>query len=660
MTTIPASQIANVIPNVLAAGGNAINLNGLVLTRSQRIPIGTVQPFSSAPAVAAYFGATATISIDATIYFNGFQGATAIPGTLLAAQYNQTAVAAWLRGASTAALSLTALQAVNGTLTLTVDGYSRSGSVNLSGASSPSVAATTIQTALNASLPQQSTFTGSIGAQTTNFTGAINGNLLTITSIANGTVVVGGSVADGTAVIAGTQITGQLSGTTGSTGVYTVSVNQSVPSGTMNETYGLLNVVTVSGTLGVGQTVLGTVGGSGATTGTQITALGSATAGGTGTYIVNISQTVASLSSPSTTASAVTVTFDSLSGGYLITSGIFGPSSTIGFASGNVATALSLTQALGAINSQGANAVLPGVFMASLILQNMNWASFMTDFDPDGGSGNAIKLQFAQWVNTQNFNFVYVCWDTDITPTINNPATSSLGYLINTVFSLSGTCLIWHPDSTIAAFEMGIAASLNFNAINGRDTFKFRSQAGLVAAVTTQQVANFLGGNPLITGDRGNGYNFYGAFSSATTNFVFFANGFVSGPFLWLDSFYNQIWLNNNFELALIQFLTSIGSVPYNSAGQAMIENSVAGVITQAGQFGVFRSGVTLSASQTIAVNAAAAANIVAPLFAQGYYMQVLPAAPSVRQSRGTPPCNFFYCDGQSIQQLTLSSVSLL
>ena len=657
MSTIPADQIADIIPGVLAPGGNAINLNGVILTHSTRVPIGTLQQFNGSGAVASYFPAGATIAGDAAIYFNGFTGTTATPGALLVAQYNQTAVSAYLRGASIATLTLAQLQSLSGTLSVTVDGFVRSASINLASAGSFSIAASTIQTGLNASLPAAASFNGSVGPQTVAFTGSIAGNILNVSAVAGGTLTVGGTVG-GSGVLTGTQLTGQLSGTTGGVGLYTVNLSQTVASESLTETWSLLTVTSVaSGTVGYGQTFGGTV----ALSGTIIFQQISGAAGGTGTYAVNISQTIGS-GAQTSTATAISVTYDSISGGILITSGVIGAASTIDFATGTISGsgALNLTQAQGAVTSQGAVPLLPGAFMNNLITLSTNWASFMTDFDPDGGSGNALKLQFAQWVSGQNDGYAYVCWDTDVTPTLSVPATSSLGYLINQVYNLSGICLIWHPDSTIAAFVMGIAASLNFNAVNGRTNFKFRSQPGLVAGVTNQQVANFLGGNPLTVGDRGNGYNFYGVFANATQQFIFFANGFMSGPFLWADSYYNQIWFNDNLQLSAIAFLTSIGSMAYNAAGNSQFENSLAGTIQQAEQFGVYRTGVTLSANQATAVNNAAGRNIVPTLFAQGYYLQVLIANPTVRLNRGTPPCSLWYTDGESVNFLQLASVDLL
>jgi len=152
------------------------------------------------------------------------------------------------------------------------------------------------------------------------FTGSISGTTLTVTAVASGLLAIG-QVITGTGVTSGTTITGYITGMDG-TGTYVLSVSQTVASEAMTVvtepmfaaasggvgTYTVNNsqVSTVaftgsisgttmtvtavsSGTLGVGQIVTGT----GVTSGTTITALGTGT-GGTGTYTVNDSQTVAS------------------------------------------------------------------------------------------------------------------------------------------------------------------------------------------------------------------------------------------------------------------------------------------------------------------------------------------------------------------------------
>ena len=272
MQSIPASAIVSVLPSVLSAGGQALDLNGLCLTSSIRTPIGSVQSFGSAASVASYFGSSSAEAAAATVYFNGFDNGTMRPGALLFAQYPVAAVGGYLRGASLAAMTLAQLQALTGTLSITVNGVVKtSSSINLSGASSFSNAATIIAAAF--------------------------------------------------------------------------------------------------------------------------------------------------------TSPGFSVSYDSVSGGFLFLNATTGVTGTMSYATGTLATGLALTLATGAALSQGAEAATPAAFMASIVTQTTNWASFFTLFDPDS-SGNALKQAFASWNDSQGNRWVYVCWDTDAAPKASSSATT--------------------------------------------------------------------------------------------------------------------------------------------------------------------------------------------------------------------------------------------
>lgn len=145
--------------------------------------------------------------------------------------------------------------------------------------------------------PGTASVTGSIGpVATTSVTGSIDGNVLTVTAVGSGTVYPGATLSGtgGGGVASGTKVVSQLSGTVGGVGTYALNIpSQTVTSTTITAAAGLLTVTAVgSGSLAVGDALSGS-GGGGVTSGTVITALGTGT-GGTGTYIVDPSQTVSS------------------------------------------------------------------------------------------------------------------------------------------------------------------------------------------------------------------------------------------------------------------------------------------------------------------------------------------------------------------------------
>ncbi len=347
-----------------------------------------------------------------------------------------------------------------------------------------------------------------------------------------------------------------------------------------------------------------------------------------------------------------TCTYDSVSGGFVITSNTTGATSTITYATGSGAfdTHLKLTAAQGAVLSQGAAATDPDTFMDALVTKTQDWVTFMTAFSPDGSHANTNRLAFAQWCNSQNNRYAYVTCDDDATATNTVPATTSLGYLVDSL-GYSGTVPIWVADNTsqaLAAFVCGAIASIDFTQTNGRATLAFRRQAGIEPNVTDALSATNL---------LANGYNFYGDYSTANDDFDWFQNGAISGDYEWIDSYINQVWLNNALQLALMQLLKAVFSIPYNDDGYSLIANAVQDPIDAAVNFGAIRPNVPLSAVQAAEVNQAAGTNVSDILSSRGWYFQVKAATAQVRAARESPPCSLWYMDGQSVQQINLNSV---
>jgi len=151
--TIPVSSIVQVNPGVISAGGNPLALNGVILSKNLYIPVGSVQSFTTAAAVSAFFGPSSTEYALSQIYFAGYDNSTAKPGTLMFAPFVDVARAAWLQSGSWAGLALADLQAVGtGTLIITVDGVSKtSSSIALGSIASFAAAATAIAAAFTGS-----------------------------------------------------------------------------------------------------------------------------------------------------------------------------------------------------------------------------------------------------------------------------------------------------------------------------------------------------------------------------------------------------------------------------------------------------------------------------------------------------------------------------
>lgn len=490
--TIPASDIVQVNPGVVDSGGNPLALNGIMLSQSAYIPAASVPSFASADSVSAFFGPASAEYSLAQIYFLGFDNSTAKPGALLFAPYAASDRAAWLQSGSLAGMTLTQLQALTGTIIVTMDGVVKtSSSINLATATSFSNAATMIE--------------------------------------------------------------------------------------------------------------------AGFTAGPD-------------------------------------VTWDAVKSVFIFTSSTTGAASTMTEATGTMSSGLKLTSATGMILSQGMDVSTPGTVMDAVKAKTQNWVDFMTMWEPI----TADKTAFAVWTNAQNQRYVYVAWDTDAQAIVNG-STTSFGHLAKTA-EYDAVMPVYNTKE-LAAFVLGTVASIDFAQTNGRITAAFKSQSGFTATVTDQQIAANL---------LANGYSYYGAYATANDGFTFLYNGQISGKWKWLDTFVNQVYLNSQFQLALMTLLTSIKSIPYTESGCSLIRAAMLDPINSALNFGAIRAGATMSASQKAQVNQAAGRDVAGIIEQQGYYLQILDPGAQVRGNRGTPVINFWYTDGGAVQKITLASIDIL
>ena len=146
--SINADKLVQIVPRLISGGTAGLTFAGLVLSQNVLIPAGRVMQFASAQAVGAFFGLNSEEYAFAVPYFGGPVNATTLPQKIYFASYSAAPVAAWLRGTAYTG-TLAALQAAQGTLTLTVDGVQKTASaLDFSAATSFSEIAASIQEAL--------------------------------------------------------------------------------------------------------------------------------------------------------------------------------------------------------------------------------------------------------------------------------------------------------------------------------------------------------------------------------------------------------------------------------------------------------------------------------------------------------------------------------
>lgn len=441
------------------------------------------------------------------------------------------------------------------------------------------------------------------------------------------------------------------------TGLQTVGGIFSGTATTTNTSTTLTINSTVSGTLHIGDTIVGTdIPG-----GTTISAFGTYTVlAGTGTVTMSAAATGAAGPEAVTVTSAATVTYDSLRAGFVITSPTTGVNSSVGFASGTLAAGVELTQLTGAVQSKGAAAATPAGAMNGVVASTQNWATFSTVFEATISEATG----FAVWTSTASpagqERFAYAEWDSVTANDTSNPPNGESFGALATAAAYNGVVPFYDlTNGQKAASFMGFVASLDFTEAQGTATLAFKGFAGLATDVTDEATAVALGGAGNGTGGVGNGYNYYGSFATANQQFQWMQRGTMPGAWKWVQPYVNQIAMNADFQLALATLEDQVKSIPYNTNGSNLIHGALADPIDKYLNFGAIQPGVTLSQSQIQQVNLAAGMKIDGVLSSVGYFLQILQASPTVRGLRGSPPMRFWYTDGGSIQSLFLGTIDV-
>jgi hypothetical protein len=422
----------------------------LFLIASNTAPTSSILSFQSATAVANYFGVTSYEASLANEYF-----ASGAPATMLITRYGFSGARPHLFGASIINLTLNQLQSIDGSLSIDFDGYTYSGSINLSGQTF-SGAAGAIQAALNQNRPVAASATGSsIAPASVSFTGSLNGELLQVTSVSSGSIEPGAQIS-GPGIAAGAQIINQWNGTPGGPGLYVLfAPGGTTSSETMTESYGVLTVGSVtSGAVADGQQVTG----ADVVSPTAIEDNLSGSGAGS-TWLVNNAQTVAP-ENMTMMATPLSVTYNSIIGAtanrdYFEVQpnpdfGFDHDPSSLSYAGGTAAAALGLTQASGALDSTpGGQQTSAAAFMNNLVQnENGQFGSFQATWGQLAQEDPEFLGDLAAWAQSTGSLYQFLSEYTATTPTAGlstrtpDPAGANFNVLDTTTqtpFQIDGT-----------------------------------------------------------------------------------------------------------------------------------------------------------------------------------------------------------------------------
>ncbi len=399
-------------------------LDRLFLEESDTTPLYDVLSFGSETAVANYYGATSQEAQLATEFFAGYTGASA---NMLFTRYPILPARAHLYGSNVSGLALSQLRAINGTLSLTSEGYNYTASINLSTVQSFSSAATAIQAALNKKLPVAAATTGSsIAPVSVSFTGSIDGDVLKVSTLSSGSIQIG-SYITGQGVPAGTQITSQVGGASNGVGKYGLFVVEpTISTEALTDTYGVLTVGSVtSGTVKIGQEVAGVApAGSPGPTAIEVNLHGS---GAGSTWVVNNAETVAPRGltmsgAPLNVAYKAVTGATANSGAFTIQQGVnFNyASSSLTYAGGTAAELLGLTRAAGAFLSSPGQIVTSASDWMENFTQNFSDQFSSFQIQNPGGFVPREKTALETWAQSTGGQYEFLKWELNTPPIVNS------------------------------------------------------------------------------------------------------------------------------------------------------------------------------------------------------------------------------------------------
>jgi hypothetical protein len=415
---LAASLLGLAVPERASAQNAQCNdpsLDRLFLAQSQQQPTGIILSFNSVTSVENYYGVGSESAKLAAEFFKGYTGSSAC---MLFTRLPVLSARAHLYGGNVGSLTLAQLQSINGSLSVTSQGYPYSAQINLSHAKSFKDAARILQAQLNHTLPPAGVTTGSsIAPVSVPFIGSVNNLLLNVTSAAPGSVEVG-SIISGPGIPANAQITSQVNGTSGGVGTYSLYVPEGhIAAESLTDTYGVLTVGSLSsGAVAIGEHVVG----KGVLADTAIEANLSGSGAGS-TWLVNFAQTEAS-EKMKMTGAPLSVGWTNVAG-VNQKSGFFSiqqngdflyNSSSVSFAGGMAAAALGLTQNTGAFVTH--EQIVPitdaslAAFMNSLIAANPNdpFSTFQTTWQPKDFTPPGEQAALEAWALSTDGQYTYL------------------------------------------------------------------------------------------------------------------------------------------------------------------------------------------------------------------------------------------------------------
>lgn len=354
-----------------------------------------------------------------------------------------------------------------------------------------------------------------------------------------------------------------------------------------------------------------------------------------------------------TAITGVTGSYDSNLNVFTFTSSTKGADSSIEYATASgsgtdLSSLLCLTQAAGAVLSQGSAAQTETENLEAICGVTRNWVGFTTLWEAELDEIEA----FAAWADIYD-DFVYFPWSSDTN--LESTLTASSSPLAQIVDKYDVVAPIYFPNWGLAAMAMGCGASIAWNRTQGMKTWFAKYASGLSPNVTDEAAANALEANRI---------NFIGQYATRNDQFQFFNRGTLSSAYYgFIDVLYGSIYLRSAIQTSCMSGFKNTNRVPYNSTGEALIRAWCQDPINRCLTNGVIDTGLELNESQKTQIMQETGDDgndVVQAITSKGYWLGVTLPDAAGRADREAPTVTIFYAYAGSVQSLECEVVSII
>jgi hypothetical protein len=349
----------------------------------------------------------------------------------------------------------------------------------------------------------------------------------------------------------------------------------------------------------------------------------------------------------------VTGSYDSNTNSFTFTSSTTDADSTIGYASAgdsgtDLSAMLGLTQAGGAVLSQGAAAMTEKANLDAVCEVTRNWVGFTTLWQGDLEEIEAL----AAWADVYD-DFVYFPWSSD--EKLTNALTASSSPLAQIVDKYDVVAPLYSPDWRLAAMAMACGASIAWTRTQGMKTWFAKYASGIAPNVLDEASADALEANRI---------NFVGKYATRNDNFQFFNRGTLSSDYYgFVDVLYGSIFLRSAIQTSCMSGFKSINRVPYNARGEALIRAWCQDPINRCLDSGVIDAGLELNESQQAQIMQELGddgQDAIQAIVSKGYWIGVdLPDAAG-RANREAPNVTILYAYAGAVQSLQCAATTVI